>query len=149
LFVFRHGKRNAMQGSIDRILTTHVGSLPRTLPVLDAMKARFDSDTFDDEAYQAEIISGVNEIVKRQADLGIDIVTDGEMSKPDFMSYVEERIEGFEARRMKNTGCIPLRSKRFRNITPTTWNERCTAPLLPSSIRSIALGQFPTKVRRR
>ena len=87
-----------MQGSKDRILTTHVGSLPRTLPVLDAMKARFDGDTFDDEAYQAEIISGVNEIVKRQADLGIDIVTDGEMSKPGFMSYVEERIDGFEAR---------------------------------------------------
>ena len=102
-----------MQGSKDRILTTHVGSLPRTLPVLDAMKARFDGDTFDVEAYQAEIISGVSEIVKHQADLGIDIVTDGEMSKPDFMSYVEERIDGFEARRMKNTGCIPLRSTPF------------------------------------
>jgi 5-methyltetrahydropteroyltriglutamate--homocysteine methyltransferase len=87
-----------MQGSKDRILTTHVGSLPRTLPVLDAMKARFGGDTFDDETYQAEIVSGVNEIVKRQADLGIDIVTDGEMSKPGFMSYVEERIDGFEAR---------------------------------------------------
>jgi methionine synthase II (cobalamin-independent) len=50
-----------MQGSKDRILTTHIGSLPRTLPVLDAMKARFDGDTFDDKTYQAEI----------------DIVTDG------------------------------------------------------------------------
>ncbi len=87
-----------MQGSNDRILTTHVGSLPRTLPVLDAMKARFGGGDFDDAAYQAEIVSGVNEIVKRQADLGIDIVTDGEMSKPGFMSYVEERIDGFEAR---------------------------------------------------
>ena len=43
-----------MQGSKDRILTTHVGSLPRTLPVLDAMKVRFDGATFDDETYQLE-----------------------------------------------------------------------------------------------
>jgi 5-methyltetrahydropteroyltriglutamate--homocysteine methyltransferase len=87
-----------MQGHPDRILTTHVGSLPRTVAVLDAMKARFGGETYDEEAYGAEIVSGVNEIVKRQADLGIDIVTDGEMSKPGFMSYVEERIGGFEAR---------------------------------------------------
>jgi 5-methyltetrahydropteroyltriglutamate--homocysteine methyltransferase len=87
-----------MQGHPDRILTTHVGSLPRTMAVLDAMKARFGGEEYDEAAYQAEIVNGVNEIVARQADLGIDIVTDGEMSKPGFMSYVEERIGGFEAR---------------------------------------------------
>ncbi|CAN0234468.1 unnamed protein product [Discosporangium mesarthrocarpum] len=87
-----------MQGHPERILTTHVGSLPRTPAVLDAMKARFGGGEFDDRRYQAEIVSGVNDIVKRQAGLGIDIVTDGEMSKPGFMSYVEERIDGFEAR---------------------------------------------------
>lgn len=87
-----------MQGHPERILTTHVGSLPRTLPVLDAMKARFDGGAFDAENYQTEISSAVAEIVRHQVELGIDIVTDGEMSKPGFMSYVEERVDGFEAR---------------------------------------------------
>ena len=87
-----------MQGHADRILTTHVGSLPRTPAVLDAMTARFSGGEFDDRRYQSEIVAGVNDVVKRQAELGIDIVTDGEMSKPGFMSYVEERLDGFEAR---------------------------------------------------
>lgn len=87
-----------MQGHADRILTTHVGSLPRTPAVLDAMKARFSGGEYDDRNYRSEIVAGVNDIVKRQAALGIDIVTDGEMSKPGFMSYVEERLDGFEAR---------------------------------------------------
>lgn len=87
-----------MQGHADRILTTHVGSLPRTPAVLDAMKARFSGGEYDDQRYRSEIVAGVNDIVKRQAALGIDIVTDGEMSKPGFMSYVEERLDGFEAR---------------------------------------------------
>ena len=86
-----------MQGSKDRILTTHVGSLPRTLPVLDAMKVRFDGATFDDETYQAEI----------------DIVTDGEISKPGFMSYVEERIDGFEARPDEKYGLYTAEVEAF------------------------------------
>ena len=87
-----------MQGHPDRILTTHVGSLPRSVAVLDAMKAKFSGEDYDEDAYQAEIVTAVGDIVKRQTDAGIDIVTDGEMSKPGFMSYVEERLDGFEVR---------------------------------------------------
>jgi 5-methyltetrahydropteroyltriglutamate--homocysteine methyltransferase len=88
-----------MQGHPDRILTTHVGSLPRTVEVLDAMKARLSGDAYSEEAYQADIARGVNEIVKLQADLGIDVVADGEMSKSGFFTYIEERMNGFEARK--------------------------------------------------
>ncbi|MQA17617.1 MAG: methionine synthase, partial [Pseudonocardiaceae bacterium] len=88
-----------MQGSPERILTTHVGSLPRTTAVLDAMKAKLSGEDYDENAYQAEIAKGVNEIVKRQADLGIDVVTDGEMSKSGFFTYIEERMNGFAPRR--------------------------------------------------
>ncbi len=88
-----------MQGHKDRILTTHVGSLPRTTEVLDAMKARHEGEPYDEEDYRRQIHEGVREIVSRQADLGIDVVTDGEMSKTGFFAYVEERIEGFEPRR--------------------------------------------------
>lgn len=87
-----------MQGSPDRILTTHVGSLPRTAPVLDAMKAKMSGEDHDEETYRKEIRSGVRDIVRRQAELGIDVVADGEMSKPGFFSYVAERIDGFEPR---------------------------------------------------
>jgi len=88
-----------MQGHQDRILTTHVGSLPRTTQVLDAMKAKLSGGEFSKEAYQTEIARGVKDIVKKQADLGIDVVADGEMSKSGFFTYIEERMNGFEARK--------------------------------------------------
>ena len=87
-----------MQGHSDRILTTHVGSLPRTVEVLDAMKARRGGKNIDEDAYHEMVEMAVRKIVKHQVDLGIDIVSDGEMSKLGFFSYIEERIEGFEPR---------------------------------------------------
>ena len=88
-----------MQGHQDRILTTHVGSLPRTTQVLNAMKAKLSGGEFSEEAYQTEIVRGVKDIVKKQADLGIDVVADGEMSKSGFFTYIDERMNGFEARK--------------------------------------------------
>ena len=88
-----------MQGHKDRILTTHVGSLPRSVDVLDAMKAKHEGVPHDEEDYRRKIRDGVADIVRRQADLGIDVVADGEMSKTGFFAYIEERIEGFEPRR--------------------------------------------------
>ncbi len=88
-----------MPGHQDRILTTHVGSLPRTVEVLDAMKARQSGENLDEASYQQNIRDGVREIVQRQVDLGIDVVSDGEMSKVGFFSYIEERMDGFEPRR--------------------------------------------------
>ena len=66
-----------MQGNPDRILTTHVGSLPRTVEVLDAMKARRGGEDVDEAAYRQKIRDGVRDIVKRQVDLGIDVVAEG------------------------------------------------------------------------
>ena len=72
-----------MQGHQDRILTTHVGSLPRTTQVLDAMKAKLmNGGEFSEEAYQTEIAWGVKDIVKKQAGLGIDVVGDGVCRNP-------------------------------------------------------------------
>ncbi len=84
-----------MEASQERILTTHAGSLPRTVPVLDAMKARLSGEDRHENAYQTEVRQAVCEVVGRQIACGIDIVTDGEMSKTGFFSYVDERIEGF------------------------------------------------------
>ncbi len=87
-----------MKGSTGRILTTHVGSLPRPKDLLDLMKAALVGKPYDREAYAGRIRSAVAEAVRRQSGCGIDIVTDGEMSKPGFFTYVRERLAGFEAR---------------------------------------------------
>src|SRR2546427_8322932 len=87
-----------MQKSSGRILTTHVGSLPRPRELLDLLKAKLSGAAYDRAAYDARVKSAVAACVKRQVETGIDIVSDGEQSKPGFFSYVRERLEGFEAR---------------------------------------------------
>jgi 5-methyltetrahydropteroyltriglutamate--homocysteine methyltransferase len=82
----------------DRILTTHVGSLPRPKALLDLMKAKFEGAAFDHGQYEAQVQSAVADCVRKQAETGIDILTDGEQSKPGFFTYVRERLDGFEER---------------------------------------------------
>ena len=86
------------QQNTDRILTTHVGSLPRPHDLLDMMKARLAGLTHDEAAYQKRVHDAVAECVRRQAGTGIDIVCDGEQSKSGFFTYARERLDGFEPR---------------------------------------------------
>jgi 5-methyltetrahydropteroyltriglutamate--homocysteine methyltransferase len=79
-----------------RIQTTHVGSLPRPHDLLDLMKAKLSGQSVDEAAYEQRIRKAVVDIVRQQKDSGIDVVTDGEQSKPGFFSYVRERMDGFE-----------------------------------------------------
>jgi len=83
-----------MKRSTDRILTTHAGSLPRPRDLLDMVRTRARGERVDEEAYQARLRLAVGEIVRRQADLGIDVVDDGEFGKPSFVTYVRERLGG-------------------------------------------------------
>ncbi len=87
-----------MKHSTDRILTTHVGSLPRPHDLLDIMKLRLDGEDIDEKLYEEKINSSVQDMVEKQVEAGIDIVTDGEMSKPGHAVYINERLEGFEPR---------------------------------------------------
>ncbi|MEM7461752.1 MAG: cobalamin-independent methionine synthase II family protein [Pseudomonadota bacterium] len=87
-----------MRHSTDRILTTHVGSLPRPHILLDMIKARFAGEEIDYKAYDELIKDSVDDMVGQQADTGIDIVADGEMSKPGHAIYINERLTGFEMR---------------------------------------------------
>ena len=81
-----------------KILTTHAGSLPRPHDLLDAMKAKATGKGFDAARYESLVKAAVDACVRRQVDSGIDIVTDGEQSKPGFFLYVKERLEGFTPR---------------------------------------------------
>src|SRR5919197_2046584 len=85
-----------MKRSTDRILTTHVGSLPRPADLLDVVQAREEGKPVDAKAHAAGLRTAVAEIVRKQIDLGIDIIDDGEFGKPSFVSYVNERLGGFE-----------------------------------------------------
>jgi 5-methyltetrahydropteroyltriglutamate--homocysteine methyltransferase len=86
----------SIQQNIDRIQTTHIGSLPRPHALLDLVK--FNDQSYDRNAYDAMLKTSVAEVVRKQAECGIDIVTDGEFSKPGFFTYIRERLEGFESR---------------------------------------------------
>jgi 5-methyltetrahydropteroyltriglutamate--homocysteine methyltransferase len=87
-----------IQQNTDRILTTHVGSLPRPKDLLDLMKARLAGQPHDQVDYDARVREAVKDCVRRQVAAGIDVVADGEQSKPGFYTYVRERLDGFEPR---------------------------------------------------
>src|SRR6266702_8911895 len=84
-----------MRRSTERFLTTHTGSLPRPEDLVRMMYAKEEGVPVDHEALGARIRSAVEEIVRRQAGAGVDIVNDGEMSKPSYATYVKDRLAGF------------------------------------------------------
>jgi len=85
-----------MKRSTDRILTTHVGSLARPHDMLEAMHARFVEGRYDQRRYDERLRGAVRDVVRRQAETGIDVLNDGEMGKTSFAGYVRQRLGGFE-----------------------------------------------------
>lgn len=85
-----------MKSSTDRIITTHVGSLPRPPALLKLVKAKLAGQPYDEKELTAEVKSSVEQCVKRQAEIGLDVISDGEMSKPSFLTYIVERLGGVE-----------------------------------------------------
>ena len=85
-----------MKTSTDRILTTHVGSLARPVELLDTMKEKEHGRPYDHALFDKQVREAVADRVRKQAENGIDIVTDGEMSKVSFLGYVKDRLGGFE-----------------------------------------------------
>jgi 5-methyltetrahydropteroyltriglutamate--homocysteine methyltransferase len=84
-----------MRLSTDRILTTHVGSLPRSQAVTEVLFARERGDGVVARADAAVIANAVAEVVRRQVAIGIDVVSDGEMSKISYATYIAQRFSGF------------------------------------------------------
>jgi 5-methyltetrahydropteroyltriglutamate--homocysteine methyltransferase len=96
-----------------RIQTTHVGSLPRPHDLLDLMKARLAGQSYDRERYASRVKSAVAECVRQQVECGIDIVSDGEQSKPGFFTYIRERLAGFEPRPGKKVAFFDAERQAF------------------------------------
>ena len=85
-----------MQQSQERILTTHVGSLPRPQYVVDQLFAQDRGETYDEAEFDTVMTRAVREVALRQVDAGVDVISDGEMSKISYATYMRHRLTGFE-----------------------------------------------------
>jgi 5-methyltetrahydropteroyltriglutamate--homocysteine methyltransferase len=84
-----------MKRSKDRFLTTHTGSLPRPEDLIRMMYAKEEGVPVDPAALSARVAAAVAEVVGKQAAAGVDIINDGEMSKPSYATYIKDRLSGF------------------------------------------------------
>jgi 5-methyltetrahydropteroyltriglutamate--homocysteine methyltransferase len=124
-----------MKRSVDHFLTTHTGSLPRPADLIRMMFAREEGVPVDAPALAARIRTAVAEVVRKQADAGITVVNDGELSKPSYATYVKDRLNGFggasQALQYRDLVDFPEMAKRVfgdpgrsRRKTPA-----CTGPI--------------------
>jgi len=120
--------------SSDRIITTHVGSLPRPHDLLDLMKAKLSGGLYDRTAYDSRVRWAVVECVRMQADFGIDVLTDGEISKPGFFVYVKERLQGFEPRLGKGSPLFAAERAAF----PEYYEDYFKRAMLGAGVTPIA-----------
>jgi 5-methyltetrahydropteroyltriglutamate--homocysteine methyltransferase len=109
-----------MKRSVDRILTTHTGSLPRPAKLVDIMFAKEEGKKVDAAQLKREIRNSVREVVQHQERVGLDVVSDGEMSKPSYATYVTERLSGFggESRKPKLSDIL-----EFPNVASAYFND--------------------------
>ena len=112
-----------MKRSVDRILTTHVGSLIRPQALQEFLRARQAGKAYDREAYDSCLKASVADVVERQAQAGIDVVSDGEFGKAiSWSQYALERLSGFERRPIKE-GANPFKRGADRELFPEFYAE--------------------------
>ena len=128
-----------MKYSTQRILTTHVGSLPRPEKVTELIFAKEREEEFDHSDFDETIAAAVKNTVARQVDCGVDIVSDGEMSKISYATYIKERISGFEgdAPRSPPQDLLDypsfLEKQARTGGTPSYKRPKCTGEIRPTN----------------
>jgi 5-methyltetrahydropteroyltriglutamate--homocysteine methyltransferase len=138
-----------MKRSMDRILTSHAGSLARPVDLIEMMRDRINGRPVDQAAFEARVKSAVAQVVQDQVANGVDIIDDGELSKPMFADYIVDRLSGFEGENTLNAPFVRgdnlpepfpayaawrtqtpnlvamgLREKRPMCIAPLAWKDR-------------------------
>jgi len=132
-----------MSSRIDRITTTHVGSLPRSQAVTDVVFARETDAQRDLAADDAVITAAVAEVVNHQKQVGIDFVSDGEMSKISYATYIADRFSGFDGDSPRQPGQdlveFPalLRKLAERGSTAKYRRPRCVGPVAVKNLRPL------------
>ena len=124
----------------DRILTTHVGSLPRSAAVTDLVFAHERGEPVDEATFEAVIGDAVDACVARQVASGIDLVSDGEMSKISYATYIKDRITGFDGDSPRtppaDLEAFPgfLKRQASSGGTPTYRRPCCVGPIAPKTL---------------
>lgn len=121
-----------------RIMTSHVGSLPRTQDVVDFIFARENEEVFDQNAFDSCMRHACAETVRRQADAGIDIVSDGETSKISYATYVKDRYTGF-------SGDSPRNAPGDLKLFPSFLERLANAGGTPQYARPMCTGEVVAK----
>ncbi|GAA0759901.1 5-methyltetrahydropteroyltriglutamate--homocysteine methyltransferase [Erythromicrobium ramosum] len=127
----------------DRILTTHVGSLPRSKDVTDLVFAQERGEAVDPAQFDAVIGAAVDDAVQRQVEAGIDLVSDGEMSKISYATYIKDRITGFDGDSPrtppKDLEMFPsfLERQAKGGGTPTYRRPKCVGPIAVKSMEPL------------
>jgi 5-methyltetrahydropteroyltriglutamate--homocysteine methyltransferase len=119
-----------------RIVTTHVGSLPRPQSLSAMLFARMTGEAYDQQALADELQRAVGDIVKKQAELAVDVVSDGELSKTSFQYYVTDRLSGLErftpkpgVRKTRENSAFPAFYKDGSHSGTQPTRYACTGPL--------------------
>ncbi|MEZ5776997.1 MAG: cobalamin-independent methionine synthase II family protein [Paracoccaceae bacterium] len=123
---------------MSRVLTTHVGSLPRTQEVVDFIFARERKEAYDTAEFDACMTAAVSKTVQKQVDAGIDIVSDGETSKISYATYVKDRYTGFDGDSPRNA---PADLKLFPKFLERLANDGGT----PKYARPMCVGEVKSK----
>ena len=113
-----------MKTSTERILTTHVGSLPRPKEVADLLFMQDRGESYDPAHFDGVMRRGVSEAIRLQREAGIDVVSDGETSKISYATYIRHRLTGFEGDSPRPTRKT---SMSFPSIA-TNWSPRVLPP---------------------
>ena len=123
---------------MDKILTSHVGSLPRSQEVVDFIFAREKGKEFVQAAFDDCMTRSVSETVRRQKEVGVDIVSDGETSKISYATYVKDRYTGFDGDSPRNA---PADLKKFPSFLERLANDGGT----PTYARPMCVGEVKSK----
>lgn len=132
-----------MSASVPRFATTHVGSLPRSQPVVDALFAREKGEPWDAEAFNACIREAVSRTVARQVEAGVDIVSDGETSKISYATYVKDRYTGFSGDSPRNAPAdLKLFPGFLKRLAESGGTPTYARPMCTGEVRSKGQGEL-------
>jgi 5-methyltetrahydropteroyltriglutamate--homocysteine methyltransferase len=128
----------------DRIYTTHVGSLPRPRSLLELLRRRAQGESVVEEALQTLLRESVRDVVAKQAAAGIDYVSDGELSKPSYATYISARLSGF-GREWKGSSAADLKAFpefaqrliEIGGVVPKAGGACCIGPVAPNDSRAL------------
>ena len=130
-----------MKRSTDRILTTHVGSLIRPPALQEFLRAKQAGKPYDQAAYQKCLADSVAEVVHKQAEIGIDVISDGEFGKSiSWSQYVLERLSGFERRPIKSGGGNPFTRGVDREAFAEFYAELDAREGVATTIEAVCVG---------